>query len=281
MSINSQYLFIIYILLTTVCSKSIGQEDLYDIDHTKAFADFLYQTKQYDLAAREYERLQILSPQKETPLRLFKSYRLAELYDIGLKRMDDLYDNIDSVSFHVYLERSRMQLRDNRFDHIYIELPSLVNLTVADKRIISGIADVHQFNKSRTHLKVKEGHSSEYTKASFQNIEPILDDYYTEKWKKPWVAGSLSAIVPGTGRLYAGDWKNAIVSLVFVGLNGYQSYRGFSRNGITSPSGWIFGAIGFGFYIGNIYGSAWTAKRKNEQKKEEYQRRIDSIYFAP
>lgn len=281
MNIRNTSIFLVIYCLVGLSSSMFGQKDLYDLNHTKAFAKFLYQTQQYDLAAREFERLLILSPKEEVPIELFRSYRLGNLQSIGLKRMDSLYPNINNISLAVFMERSRIQLNLNEFDQLSRELPKIESLSSDDRLLVSGIIDVYQFKRKRT-LPISDlevAGDKTYSVKSFYTINSALNDYYNERWKKPWLASTLSAIIPGAGRWYAGDWKNAIVSLVFVGLNGYQSYRGFSRTGISSPTGWIFGAIGFGFYVGNIYGAAWTAKRKNEQKRKYYQERIDPYYF--
>jgi TM2 domain-containing membrane protein YozV len=81
--------------------------------------------------------------------------------------------------------------------------------------------------------------------------------------KSPFVAGTLSTILPGAGKVYAGRWKDGLVSLLFVGANAYSAYRGFSSGGIQSPYGWLFGGLSAGFYIGGIYGSQKAARIYN------------------
>jgi len=83
------------------------------------------------------------------------------------------------------------------------------------------------------------------------------------------LAGVMSGIIPGSGKFYARDWKNGLISLVFIGVLGYQSYYGFNQKGLESGLGWVYGTLGFGFYIGNVVGSVSSANRYNAQKNQK------------
>jgi hypothetical protein len=96
------------------------------------------------------------------------------------------------------------------------------------------------------------------------------------------LAMAMSTIVPGTGRFYTGDWKDAIISMITIGVTGYQAYRGFTIKGTKSAYGWVYGTIATGFYLGNIYGSFSSAKRYNKRKSEKLDQKIDgAFYMAP
>jgi hypothetical protein len=99
-----------------------------------------------------------------------------------------------------------------------------------------------------------------------QAYQPVIAAGTAIHYRKPWVAASLSAVVPGAGKVYAGQWKDGLFSLLFVAINGYQSYRGFHQKGLQSARGWIFGGLALGFYTGNVYGSAQTVKRYNRKQ---------------
>lgn len=82
--------------------------------------------------------------------------------------------------------------------------------------------------------------------------------------KSPWVAATLSALVPGTGKLYAGRLSDGLYSLVLIGGNAWLAYEGFRDKGVSSFKGWLFGTVGAVFYVGNIYGSAVAVRLYNE-----------------
>jgi hypothetical protein len=98
------------------------------------------------------------------------------------------------------------------------------------------------------------------------------------KLKSPFLAASMSAIVPGSGKFYTRDWKDGLIGLLTVGASAYQSVRGFQRRGVSSGYGWVFGGLATGFYFGNIYGSVQSAKRYNKKKKQNIRLKIENRF---
>lgn len=273
-------IYIFYLAFTSVFFPflDVNAQDLFDKEHTERFATFLYQSQQYELAAREYERLYILDKEGQPNIQLFKSYRLADKNAMGINRINDIYPDPTSYPPETFFELSRMLLMTEQFDLYSDIIPKQNYLTDVDKNLLLGIQSVYA-KETKAKYALQSSVEMQFHNRSLLQVHNILTEYQHEKWKNPALAASLSAIVPGLGRWYAGDWKNAIVSALFVGVNGYQSYRGFRNSGVSSAGGWIFGAIGLGFYVGNIYGATWTAKRKNDQKRDVYKKRIEQYYF--
>ncbi len=80
-------------------------------------------------------------------------------------------------------------------------------------------------------------------------------------WKSPWKAAFLSAILPGSGKIYAGRWKEGVYSLFLVGVSGWQAWRKFRQG--KKGWGYFYAGMSLFFYVGNIYGSAVAAKIYN------------------
>lgn len=82
------------------------------------------------------------------------------------------------------------------------------------------------------------------------------------KVKTPWVAGTLSALVPGAGQVYNGNYQSAAFSFVLNALF-LASTVEFSREGLEAPalaSGMVFSVT----YLGNIIGSVQASRALNE-----------------
>ena len=94
------------------------------------------------------------------------------------------------------------------------------------------------------------------------------------KRKSPFVAGMLSAIVPGLGKVYAGNNGQAIASFLSVGLIGGIAVENYIKQGITHPQTIIFGVITSVFYIGNIWGSALSVQLIRNEKNLENKNNI-------
>jgi TM2 domain-containing membrane protein YozV len=90
----------------------------------------------------------------------------------------------------------------------------------------------------------------------------------------------MSAIIPGSGKAYSKRWGDAIISFIFVGTNTFAAYRAFSKKGINSTNGWIFGSLAFSFYSANLWGSFKAAKNYNNHIKHSYQQNAENIIYT-
>ena len=94
-----------------------------------------------------------------------------------------------------------------------------------------------------------------------QKAISILETQKGLKYKKPFIAGSLS-IIPGLGYLYSGHKSSAISSIIVNGLLAYAFYSNIKSENYGMAS--LVGVFSFSFYIGNISGSVKSTKRFNE-----------------
>ena len=90
--------------------------------------------------------------------------------------------------------------------------------------------------------------------------------------KSPLLAGFLSTMLPGSGRVYVGRLNDALLTVFFLGVLGWGTYDGFSENGLSSRKGWALGTLGGIFYLGNVYGSVVAAQTHN--------RRMEATFLA-
>lgn len=112
----------------------------------------------------------------------------------------------------------------------------------------------NQFTRGYFAFAEEEQRLGNYAEA-LQNYRP----------KKPWVAGGLSALVPGLGRVYAGKAGQGIATFFQVAVFALQAWEGYRLDG---PKSWRFigfGSIGGILYVSNIWGSAYAAKLRNDE----------------
>ncbi|MCD5383470.1 hypothetical protein LR066_01750 [candidate division WOR-3 bacterium] len=98
--------------------------------------------------------------------------------------------------------------------------------------------------------------------------------------KSPAIAGLLSSVVPGAGKIYSGRSIDGIQSFITVGAAALQAYLGFRKDGIRSIRGWISSSVGVVFYLGNIYGSVIAARIHNEEKRDALLFQIDGAIIS-
>jgi hypothetical protein len=97
--------------------------------------------------------------------------------------------------------------------------------------------------------------------------------------KKPWVAGALSAAVPGLGKLYAGRKKSFYFTLLAHVAYGAQSYECVRKLGISHPFS-IFSISLFSvFYAANIYGSYQDVKKVKKERRTQFLLNAQKYYY--
>lgn len=92
--------------------------------------------------------------------------------------------------------------------------------------------------------------------------------------KSPVLAGIMSGIVPGSGKIYAGKTGAGIAS--FVGNVGFGliTWENYNKRGLTNPKTLIFGSLFALNYFSNIYGSVLTVKVSENEYNKNLQNQI-------
>lgn len=224
------------------------------------FARFLEDSKQYEFAAEEYDKLYFLYKDSYYFDKMIRNYRLAgkqDALDIRIKNTPNITSNAiknytlslmnldDTERASTFLNSRQQQLSEEEYQKLNLDL-----MMVQGK------------------YKKAEDQYNRIGISDPQYLQLIQEGKSTEK-KSTVLAGVISAIVPGLGRVYAKDYSDGIISFIFVASTAYQAYRRFNKNGVKSPTAWIYSGVSLGFYIGNIYGSVQSAKYYNSIKRQE------------
>lgn len=270
----SSLLFILMALL------SYGQEkDLYSIESSKKFANYLYGSGNYQQAAIEYERLILLDSLKSDSFKHWAlvCYRKAGLLTTALERIDNWHPYAISEADYKspYAREYALCLTGLGYYNEALDfLKANAHIKPNDKNLLASInySYLGQWQKAKERLDLVKEES--FTK---EVLIKGVDQGLKLKLKKPGLAATLS-ILPGLGRVYTGNYIDAGLSLLVIGTFSWQSYTGFDQNGISSVYGWLTGGIAAGFYFGNIYGSYRAAELINKQKIEAILYEVDRAY---
>jgi hypothetical protein len=244
-------------------------QDLRDIEHTQKFADFLFMSRQFQLASEEYERLAYLDTLNiYSKLRLLQSYRLSGKPKLALQKFNYYFINTslptNSEIGEEYLKNLILDKQNDKaieFSGSFMQFDENTrqNYTLAAILLKKDWDKAFQF--ALTNPVTGQKKNADLHVLAFQSKQL--------KYKKPFVAAMFSAIIPGSGKMYTKNWKDGLMSMMFVGLNTWQAYRGFHKNGSESVYGWIFTGVAGGFYLGNIYGAHKSAKKYNNKLDED------------
>ncbi len=101
------------------------------------------------------------------------------------------------------------------------------------------------------------------------NLKSYSEIQKSNTRKFPFIAGALSAVVPGLGKVYAGNNAQALSGFLRVGILGAITVENYMRRGIRDPQTLLFAGLFSAFYIGNIWGSALSVQIVKTEKDLE------------
>ncbi|MFP4060370.1 MAG: hypothetical protein ACOCXD_01065 [Bacteroidota bacterium] len=92
--------------------------------------------------------------------------------------------------------------------------------------------------------------------------------------KKMWIAGVMSAIIPGSGKFYTGKHGEGLSAFLAVVLLSGITYENYKKAGATNWKTLTFGSLTTIFYVGNIYGSVFSVKLYRDEFYKTYDNKI-------
>jgi len=241
------------------------------------FVDFLINNQEHDDALLILkERLKIGSYHIDQ----FDSinYYIAWAY-YNLKALDSsivYFEKINAQSpFYI-----KSKFYEN-FEHLYLKQYALADskllaLEVADSTLV----ELKRFQQAATALMQRDflkfndvASSFKYNNFSSANEQGELfkrkDEILKNRRKSPLLAGLMSAVIPGSGKFYAGYRGQAISAMVPTFIFTAAAAESYFRAGPKSAQ-FITAASLFGiFYVGNIWGSVLSVKTFYELRNDE------------
>lgn len=246
------------------------------------FAQYLIDNSEYK------DAVFMLSQQKINSLNSFQGDSLN--YFLGwahynLKQVDSsaAYFSRVSKNSNFYHKAKFYEVFDNCYTNKFEKADSVLNqikldtmaafnqLKIYDKMTICLLKkDIVSFN---TLMK-----SSQFDFYALSDEAKSLNVYAEKlqkiKRKSPLIAATLSAIVPGLGKVYAGMPGQALASFLAVATLGAVATENYIKAGPTSGRFIVYAGIFSMFYVGNIWGSAISVKIKREKQYNEIKHSI-------
>lgn len=250
------------------------------IGNVRGFSDYLESIGEYRRAAQELERLLV---QREyvsdsLPLYIGSLYQKAGAYNSAQRtfqyaRLNGAPQLREDFAYNLAVAYYQQQQYDSALT-VLKELPHqprsllMASLCKSDQGMFEDA-----MRELETLLAIDSANESVVTP-----IRSVVIDYMQLPHKSPLIAGILSAIVPGSGKVYTGQYNDALLSFLTIAGLTYAAYDGFSTQGSGSTRGWIYGSLAGGLYLGNIYGSALSASIVRDDATHTLQTRIRAAF---
>jgi len=224
-----------------------GQD--YSPGETRAFAAYLEDLEEWEMAYGEYQRLLFFSSsqgQKQEIHRKLASMALR-LEDFSLGSYH-FRQSGDPLLGDLFLYRSQGPLTSEA-----TSLPRVKAFLMRD------------WDKALENPE--EGFPHEL-------VIPLAREGQDYRKKNPWIAGVLNTLVPGLGRVYNGGVYEGFLNAFMVGSLGYLAYDLYHKGGPEDPVFLLASAGSATFYVAGITGSYFDARRRNDYYYETLDRRF-------
>lgn len=110
---------------------------------------------------------------------------------------------------------------------------------------------------------------SDYRLAESEKAIKDLSEVLNKSHKSPWLAAGMSAIIPGAGKIYAGQTGPGVASFLAVGSLAAITAEQWKHHGAKDWRTIVAGSLCGIFYIGNIYGSWVSVSIQRQNIKDE------------
>lgn len=263
---------ILLLFLMLLSARVVTAQNLYDESHTLKFANYLSSSKQYGLAINEFERLLYFdSTNVAYQLGLIKGLRFNNQIELVGLRLNRFYPNgLCGISSSLAREYSIALLLDQGKSDQFVLCAA--NLSDLDKNnfMVAGALLSMDLASAKRMVSESNGINASLLQISQHDVKRL----------SPGLAAVFSTVVPGSGKIYAHKWKDGLFSLMIISGFAFQSIKAFNQKGINSPVGWVFGAFGAGYYVGNVYGSYQAARSFNEKQRETIREDVYKVLYS-
>ncbi|MBP8984461.1 MAG: outer membrane protein assembly factor BamD [Syntrophobacterales bacterium] len=270
------------LILLQICAFGAFAADAGDADKLYGFAEKLFGDGEYFRAISEYKRFIFYYP---GDTRLEKaSLRIAESY-YRAKRWADAVDSVKEflakfpespLTQEALFIKGMSEYNLKRFDE---------SLSTFGNLMSKGSGEYRDRAIYQTAIIYVDREEWDRAKGAFRNIPegsllfPFASRFAAglEKidilpYKSPAVAGTLAAVLPGSGHLYAERPRDALVAFILNAAFIAAAVELFDHG--EYAAGGIVTFFEAGWYSGNIYSAVSSAYKFNKRVKEEFIRNL-------
>ncbi|MBP8985306.1 MAG: outer membrane protein assembly factor BamD [Syntrophobacterales bacterium] len=270
------------LILLQICAFGAFAADAGDADKLYGFAEKLFSDGEYFRAISEYKRFLYYYP---GDTRLEKaSLRIAESY-YRVKRWAEAVDSVKEflakfpespLTQEALFLKGMSEYNLKRFDE---------SLSTFSNLMSKGSGEYRDRAIYQTALICVDREEWDRAKGAFRNIPegsflfPFasrfaagLEKIDSLPYKSPAVAGTLAAVLPGSGHLYDERPRDALVAFILNAAFIAAAVELFDHG--EYAAGGIVTFFEAGWYSGNIYSAVSSAYKFNKRVKEEYVRNL-------
>lgn len=264
------------ILFLTTCSLCVYGTSAQTLDETLKFADYQFKSANYNLALKEYQRVLFFNGNRKVQ-HIYEQIGNIYLYRKNFDKAKYYFElsyktsRSDSTKTEMIFKKASCSMLDKKFKQAIFELMNIPDST--DDKTASrknfyfavcywGLEDFNQAENSFLKILSKENQSGK------EAIALLFDKKKNFYRPNPKTAKIMSIVLPGSGQIYSGDFKNGINSLLltggFVTLGIYMTHYYSFFDAFLTAIPWFMRYYQGGYKNAEKIAFAKRANRRNE-----------------
>ncbi|OGU71515.1 MAG: hypothetical protein A2V93_09025 [Ignavibacteria bacterium RBG_16_34_14] len=267
-------IFLLFFFLNSFAHSQTST--LHASENIRKFADHLFSEKDFLRSVSEYEKLLRIEHNDTLEFKIALAYQSIENNELALEKFSGIkYESV------FYNESEKEYYKTLFQSGKYEELQN--NLSKKDEKGFQRLLYLSYLFTS-SELPDQKNFSEPFPLTERENILNFYKQKKEPPYKSSLFSGLMSAVLPGSGKIYLGEIGDGITAFLAASLFTFLSYDNFSHD--HNFRGWLFAGLGFFFYTGNIYGSVTAAHIYNAKVDYEYNANLreylqNKNYFLP
>ena len=282
MLFNKNIFFLILFLIFPkqfVFSQTVDSTNLFSAVNRLSFGNYLFKQKDYLRANEEFRAYLSNNPNDTAAFKIaFGNSQMGKSISAlsefkSLSKSNSLMD-LSRLYF------VRENLKTNNFDYFNnLKLDSSYPYN-QNIQMMSNFSKLMQGSKEIG----EQNFLSPFPNTIKNSVKKFYERSVNPNYKNATAAGVLSAIIPGSGKIYVGKTGDGITALLVTGLFTFLAVDNFKAD--HKMRAWIFTGLASAFYAGNIYGSVIAAQQYNIGVQISFGKNVVFFlkkhnYFAP
>lgn len=266
--------WLLLIVFSIVVGSQISNAQNIQISNELAFAKYLATNKQYEDEVFVLKTLlgsSTISSDQEDSIHylLGGAYYQSKILDSASFQFGLVSPNISNLHTSAVFWESYLM---NHLGHSDQGLGSLKELNPTDSKFrdlknfqLAGNALLRRnYDEFDSYANLFNGSYYQFAKQETQ-LQALKKGLIEHKYKSPFLAGMMSAVVPGSGKIYVGKVGQGLATIMATTIMGIQTYESHRKGGADSPRFIIYASLLSSFYIANVWGSVISV---NVRKRE-------------
>lgn len=231
----------------------------------------------YDAAITEYKRFLFFhgddTQAAETYHRIGLAYRAQGLWQNAIVAMRNAMLQASTLKekSEYQLDLAVILIAAKNYDLARLELIKVMlrNADVQQTRrsyFLQAVANIYQYRWEEAREATKN-----YTEDEI--LDKLFDEAENLQQKNKLLAKVLSAVIPGTGQIYAGKWRSGINALILNGVLGYVAVDTVLEGKYIDAALWSY-FIFQRYYRGNLYRAGKAVEEFNEDSSHQAAEKI-------